>query len=135
MPKTLAERMREIRTAAGFGGPRQAAAFAKLIGIKPPSLHDIESGKTSAFSARTVIGLLKIGVSPRFIWEGKGQPMQKKEVEAQLKSETLHSMIDELDEAETDMITDVVKAYIRRKSGSSPNDPFKKDPPKGGGTQ
>lgn len=130
MPKTLAERMREIRAAAGFGGPRQAAAFAKLVGIKPPSLHDIESGKTSSFSAQTVIGLLKIGVSPRYISEGKGSPMQKKEIEHQLQSDTLMSMIGELDESETEMVADVVKGLIRRKGGSSPNDPFKKDPPK-----
>lgn len=133
--KTLAERMIAIRTAAGFGERGQAAAFAKRIGISPPSLHDIESGKTSTLSARTIVGLLKIGVSLRYLDEGKGDPMQKKEIEHQLKADTLTSMIEELNEAETDIVVDLVRGIIRRKGGSSPNDPFKKDPPNNGGTQ
>lgn len=73
--------MLAIRTAAGFGERGQAAAFAKLIGISPPSLHDIESGKTGALGAKAIVGLLKIGVNLRFLDEGKGEPMQKKEIE------------------------------------------------------
>lgn len=130
--RTLAERMLAIREAAGFGARGQAAGFAKLIGISPPSLHDIESGKTSALSARTIVGLLKLGVNLRFLDEGKGDPMQKKEIEHQLKADTLISMIGELNESETDIVSDLVKGIIRRKDGPSPNDPFKKDPPKSG---
>lgn len=129
---TLAERMLAIRTAAGFGERGQAAAFAKLIGIKPPSLHDIESGKTSSLSAQTLLGLLRIGVSAKYIDEGRGEPMQKKEIEHQLKVDAVRSMMSELTEAETDIVADLVKGMIRRKPGTSPNDPFKKDPPKNG---
>lgn len=124
--------MLAIRTAAGFGDRGQAAGFAKLIGISPPSLHDIESGKTSSLSARTVVGLLKIGANLKFLDEGKGEPMQKRDIEHQLKAETLISMLAELTESETDLVADLVKGIIRRKDGSSPNDPFKQDPPKGG---
>lgn len=124
--------MLAIRTAAGFGERGQAAAFAKLIGISPPSLHDIESGKTGTLSARTIVGLLKIGVNLRFVDEGKGEPMQKKEIEHQLATDTLVSMISELNVSETELVADLVRGIIRRKDGSSPNDPFKKDPPKNG---
>ena len=124
--------MLAVRAAAGFGDRGQAAAFAKLIGISPPSLHDIESGKTGTLSARTIVGLLKIGVNLRFIDEGKGEPMQKKEIEHQLATDTLVSMIAELNVSETELVADLVRGIIRRKDGSSPNDPFKKDPPKSG---
>lgn len=124
--------MLAIRAAAGYGERGQAASFAKLIGISPPSLHDIESGKTSALSGRTLTGLLRIGVSLKYLHEGKGEPMQKRDIEHQLKADTLVSMIGELNEAETDIVADLVKGIIRRKDGASPNDPFKKDPPKGG---
>lgn len=129
--KSLAERIREVRAAAGYGGERQAAAFAKLIGVKPPSLHALESGSTTTLGTKTLLGLLKIGASWRFLAEGKGEPMQqKKTIEHTLKNETLMSMLDELDEGETEMLYDIVKGMIRRKAGSSPNDPFKTDPPK-----
>lgn len=124
--------MLAIRAAAGYGERGQAASFAKLIGISPPSLHDIESGKTSTLSARTIVGLLKLGVNLKFLDEGKGEPMQKRDIEQQLKTDTLVSMIGELNENETDLVADLVKSIIRRKEGSSPNDPFKKDPPKSG---
>ena len=130
-PKSLAERVKEVRVAAGYGGDRQAAAFAKLIGIKPPSLHALESGETKALGTQTLLGLLRIGANWRFVMEGRGEPMQqKKAIEHILKSETLMSMLEELDEGETEMVYDVVKGIIRRKAGSSPNDPWKKDPPK-----
>ncbi len=102
------------------------------MGITPPSLHDIESGKTQSLGAKSLAGYLKIGANLTYLLEGKGEPMQKKEIEHQLKAQTLLSMIGELDETETDIVSDLVKGMIRRKTGSSPNDPFKKDPPKGG---
>lgn len=124
--------MLAIRAAAGYGERGQAASFAKLIGISPPSLHDIESGKTSTLSARTIVGLLKLGVNLKFLDEGKGEPMQRRDIEQQLKADTLISMLGELNESETDLVADLVKSIIRRKDGSSPNDPFKRDPPKSG---
>lgn len=133
MPKTLAEKMVAIRHACGFGDDRQAAAFARKIGIKPPSLHDIESGNTLSLGAKTIVGLIRLGVRLRYIETGRGSIMQSKRgIEHQLKVDSLESMIGELDEGETDVVTDVVKSMIRRKKGSSPNDPFKRDPPSGG---
>lgn len=127
--KTLAEKMVAIRLAAGYGGDRMQAAFAKKIGIRPPSLHAIENGRTTTLGAETLIALLQIGVNLRFITEGKGEPMQEKEIEQQLRDDALRNMIGELDEGEKDAVTDLVKGMIRRKKGSSPNDPFKQDPP------
>jgi len=41
---TLAERIRTIRRLKGYGEGRKAAEFARLIGIRPASLHNLESG-------------------------------------------------------------------------------------------
>lgn len=106
-----------------------------MLGIRPSSLHDIESGKTQALGAKSLAGYLRLGASLKFLNEGLGDPMQKGEIEKKLKKDTLASMITELDENETDAVTDLVKGMIRRKGGNSPNDPFKQDPPKSGGTQ
>lgn len=132
----LAQRMIAIRHAFGFADDeRRKAEFARLIGIKPPSLHGIESGETKSWGAKTIIGLIRLGVNLRYIEEGKGEMRHtNRGIEHQLKHETLGSMLDELDEGETDIVTDMVKAMIRRKKKPSPNDPFKLDPP-GGGTQ
>src|SRR6266498_883697 len=47
MPTTsttvLGKRLLRIRSEAGYGGERQAAEFARKLGIRPPSLHDLES--------------------------------------------------------------------------------------------
>ena len=42
----LGRRLYRIRAAAGYGGERKAAEFARQIGITPASLHDLESGKS-----------------------------------------------------------------------------------------
>lgn len=134
--KTLAERVRQIRMLKGYGDKRQAAEFARLIGIKPASLHDIESGETQRLG-KALVGLLKIGASLKYLQDGIGEPMEEKAFERQLRNDTLVSSIGELDDAEVGIVEDLVKGIIRRKKVSSPNDPFKKDAPgsNGGGTQ
>ncbi len=128
MPTSLAQRVKRIRELKGYGGDRQAAEFARLIGIRPASLHNLESGRTLNLG-KALAGLLKIGASLRYLQTGVGKPMEEQEFERLAKDEALHSMIDELDEHEKQSVEDLVKGYIRRKKGSSPNDPFKLDPP------
>lgn len=55
--------------------------------------------------------------------------MEEKEIERQLRNDTLLSSIQELDDNEVGLVEDLIKGIIRRKKGSSPNDPFKSDPP------
>jgi len=125
---TLPERLRRIREAAGYGGERQAAEFARRIGIKPPSLHALESGDSKSLG-RSLPGYISIGANPNYILHGKG-PLMLKDIEKSLRAQTLVSMMLELEEKELDTVEDIVKAYIRAKPGGSGNDPYKKDPPK-----
>jgi len=130
----LGKRLRRIRQAAGYGGERQAAEFARRLDITPASLHDLESGKSQKLGGKAWQGYINVGANPHYILHGKGLPMLK-DIEKTLRAQTLVSMMLELEEKELDTVEDIVKAYIRAKPGGSPNDPFKHDAPKGGGTQ
>lgn len=125
----LAERTKAIRVAAGYGGPRQQAAFARLLRIKPPSLWAIENGETLELQHDTIAGYLRIGANPEYLFDGRGQPMLGK-IERRLRNQTTLSMMEELDDDEHAVVDDLIKGMIRRKKKTSPNDPFKVDPPK-----
>jgi transcriptional regulator with XRE-family HTH domain len=127
---TLAERLLRVRKAAGYGEDRRAAEFARLIGIKPPSLHDLESGETKSLGGKSLQGYVRIGANPEFIRTGRGPAMLFKDIERKLRLETLMSMFDELDANQQQTVEEVVKGFLRAKPGSSENDPFKFDPPK-----
>lgn len=58
---TLAERIRTIRRLKGYGEGRKAAEFARLIGIRPASLHNLESGRTVRLG-KALEGLLKMAL-------------------------------------------------------------------------
>lgn len=126
---TLAERLVRIRRAAGYGEERKAAEFARKLGIRAPSLHDLESGESKSLSGKSLQGYLKVGANPAYIFEGKGLPMLKN-IERNLQAQTLVSQILELDSDEIETLEHMVKAFIRAKPGHSGNDPFKQDPPK-----
>jgi hypothetical protein len=75
MPKPLlSERLVKVREAVGYGG-RRAAAFARLLGIKPASLHDLESGKTKALGGKSLAGYIRAGANPTYIERGIGPPL------------------------------------------------------------
>lgn len=130
MPTTvLGKRLRRIREAAGFGGERKAAEFARKIGISPASLHDLESGESKSLGSKSLLGYLRLGANVQYIHEGKGVPVFK-DIEKNLRAQTILSMMIELEDRELDSVESIVRAYIRAKPGGSPNDPFKEDPPK-----
>lgn len=130
MPITpLAKRLIRIREAAGYGGERKAAEFARRIGIKPPSLHDLESGETKELGAKSLAGYLALGANLQYIKSGKGVPVFK-DIEKNLRAQTILSQMMELEDTELDSVEGIVKAYIRAKPGGNLNDPFKTDPPK-----
>lgn len=123
----LGKRLRRIRQDAGYGDERSAAKFARLIGISPPSLHGLESGKSKSLG-KSLPGYLKVGANPQYIFDGKGTPMLKN-IEKNLRAQTLVSMMTELEDVEMETIERMIKAFIRAKPGGSENDPFKVDPP------
>jgi transcriptional regulator with XRE-family HTH domain len=126
---TLAERALRIRKAAGYGEPRRQAEFARLLGIKPPSLHSIENGETLNLQQATIEGYLRIGASPDYLFNGRGEPMLGN-IERRLRNQTTLSMMDELDDDEHAVIDNMIKVMIRKKGKPSPNDPYLEDPPK-----
>lgn len=128
-PTALARRLIRIREAAGFGGDRMKAKFARKIGITPPSLADLESGETKELGAKSLIGYLLAGANLKYIQDGKGVPVFK-DIERNLRAQTILSQMMELEESELSSVESIVKAYIRAKPGGSENDPFKRDPPK-----
>jgi hypothetical protein len=125
----LSKRCLRVRVAAGFGDERKAAEFARLIGIKPSSLHDIESGETKELGGKSLAGYIKIGANPQYLLYDKGLPMLKN-IEKTLRAQTLVSQMLELEEIDMETVERMVKAFIRAKPGGSPNDPFKEDPPR-----
>lgn len=130
MPKTtLAQRLLKVREAAGYGGERKAAEFARRIGITPPSLHDLESGKTIRLGGKSLEGYIKVGANPAYLFDGKGLPMLR-DLEKNLHVQTLVSMLMELDEQQQKLVEEMIKQFIRRNPASSANDPFKIDPPR-----
>jgi transcriptional regulator with XRE-family HTH domain len=128
---TWAERLIRIREAAGYGGPRQAANFARKIGITPPSLSDLESGKTKTLG-KSLSGYIRIGANIEYVEKGKGPPMLLKNIERNIENSTLISMIDEMNDDQRKIVFDVAKGLLRVKEGPSKNDPFKIDAPKSG---
>jgi transcriptional regulator with XRE-family HTH domain len=129
MPKTTqAERLLRVREAAGFGGPRNAAKFARKIGIAPASLHDLESGETRNLG-KSLQGYLKIGANPAYIFDGKGLPLLR-DIEKSLHVQTLVSMMMELDDDQQRVVEELIKTFIRSSDRSSPNDPYKEDVPR-----
>ncbi len=126
MASTVGERIREVRKGLGL----KPAEFARKIGVKPPSVSQLESGDSKAPAAETLLRMRDVGINPDYIMRGKGPKfLSPEEIEQTLRKQTLWSMLDELDADETGVVEDVVKGIIRRKKGSSPNDPFKKDAP------
>lgn len=127
---SLAQRLKRIREAAGYGEPRRRAEFARKLGIKPPSLHDLESGASLELGSKSWKGYVKIGANPEYLRTGRGAPMLFKDIEKHLRAQTLLSMMEELDEKELEAVESTIKLFLRGKPGSSENDPFKQDPPK-----
>ena len=64
---TVGKRIKTLREAAGLSQP----ALAKMVGIKQPSLSNIERDETEKLRGDTLAGLCKaLGVSPAQILEG-----------------------------------------------------------------
>jgi transcriptional regulator with XRE-family HTH domain len=124
----LGRRLVQVRKEAGFGDQRQAAKFARLLGITPASLHDLESGKSKTLGGKSLLGYIRLGANAQFIFDGKGKPMLKN-IEKTLRAQTLVSMMTELEDIDMETVERMVKAFIRAKPGPSENDPFKLDPP------
>lgn len=136
MPKTtLAERALLVRKELGYGGTRDAAAFARKLGIKASSLHDIESGKTLQLG-KSLKGYIAAGVNPDYLEKGSGPRMLFQQIERKLQTEQMASLFDDLDDEKRHTVMELVR-QLRRAQGGPPDakDPFRADPPKEPDTQ
>ncbi len=130
MTSTIGDRIRAAREAKGWN----KAELARKLKVKPPSVTQLESGDSGAPSSETLMAMRDVGISPDYIMRGKG-PKLIEDIERRLADDTLVSMIRELEREDQEIVEDMVKVIIRRKRGSSPNDPFKTDPPRGNDSQ
>lgn len=124
MGTTVGERIREAREAKGWS----QAELARRLKVKPPSVSQLESGDSGAPSSETLLRMRDAGINPDYIMRGKG-PKLLEDIEKKLRADTLYSMFQEVDVEQQAVIEDMLRGMIRRKKGSSPNDPFKEDPP------
>lgn len=127
MATTIGERIRAAREAKGLS----QAELARRLGIRGPSLNNLESGESGKPSAETLLRMRDEGINPDYIMRGRG-PKLLEAIERKLENETLMSMIDELDAAGRQAVLTMVKALRRNSGKPSGNDPFGFDPPEGG---
>lgn len=129
MATTVGERIRLAREELQL----KPSAFARGIGMKQPSLWDLENGETKNPSAESLQRMKEAyGINPDYIMRERG-PKFLANIERHLEAQTLMSMIDELDDENRKRALDLIRMMRRAQGGgSSPNDPFEKDPPKAG---
>lgn len=77
-PQTVGDRIKAAREAhqtAHQAPKRTITAFARLLRIAAPSLHNLESGKSAAPSAETLLRMRDLGLNIDYIIRGRGQPL------------------------------------------------------------
>lgn len=69
--QTIGERVRALRIMRGM----KQATLAKAAGIKPPSLSQIETGRTKTLKASTILRIAAaLDTNPSFLMSGTGSP-------------------------------------------------------------
>lgn len=124
---TIAARIIAAREAKGLS----PAEFARLLGIKQPSLWGLENGETKRPSASTLLAMRDLGINPDYIMKNKG-PILLAEAERSMREQSLVDMFRGMSEEARDELERQAK-FLRRATGQpGSDDPFMKDPPKGG---
>lgn len=68
----IGDRVKALRKARGISG----AELARRVGVRQPSIHQIESGDTKSLRADTLMRLaLALQTNPVFLWTGLGSPV------------------------------------------------------------
>lgn len=126
MPTTVGERIKEAREALKVS----PAEFAREIGIKQPTLWDLENGETKNPAAETLQRMHeRYGINRDYIMRGRG-PKILESIERKLENETLLSMLEEMEHSDREALLAMAKALHRKRGKPGPNDPFQTDPPK-----
>ena len=123
---TLANRIVAARQAKNLS----QADFARLLGIKQPSLSDLESGESRRPSASTLLAMRDAGINPDFIMKNKG-PILLAEGERSIREQTLVGMFRGMSEESRDTIEHLARVLRRTTGEPGPDDPFRLElPPK-----
>lgn len=68
----IGDRVKALRKSLGISG----AELARRVGVRQPSIHQIESGDTRSLRADTLMRLaLALQTNPIFLWTGHGTPV------------------------------------------------------------
>ena len=72
--ETFGKRLRRLREAAGYTVGR---TFAQAIGIRPPSLSELENDQSKQPAAETLLRAAKLlRVDPNYLLHGEGPPVR-----------------------------------------------------------
>jgi hypothetical protein len=113
-----------VRHEAGYGGARQAAAFARAIGIRPASLHDLEHGQTKTIGTKSLRGYVRIGASLDWLLYGRGEPMLHRNLESTKDLKALQELLLDLAPEDRRVVLELAESLRRahrRPEGEPPD--------------
>lgn len=102
-----------------------AAELARAIGIKQPSLWEIENGETKSLKADTLMRLsAALRTNPVFLWSGRGNPLEQ--IDPNLEEAEVVATFRRLTPANRAAWLTVAAALLRAQPAPSPtrDDPF-----------
>jgi transcriptional regulator with XRE-family HTH domain len=124
MTLTLGERMKLAREELQKlrGEKPNQAAYAREIGIEPPSLSAIESGDTVAPASETLLAIRDTGINPDFIMRGDRPRLLLSGGPRRRNQQTILGIMEDLDNVEQQVLVDMATALARKKpEGSGDN--------------
>jgi transcriptional regulator with XRE-family HTH domain len=124
---TIGDRIKAAREAKGWN----QAEFARQLGVKPPSITQLENGKTRRPASETLLRMRDAGINPDYIMKNKG-PVLLAEAERSMREQTLVSMFRGMSEEGRAQIEGLAKVLRRATGKPGSDDPFMTDPPKAG---
>lgn len=122
---TVAERIVAAREALDL----TQAAFARKLGIKQPSLSNLEDGKTKRPAASTLLAMRDAGINPDYIMKSKG-PILLAEAERSMREQALVAMFRAMEPEAQDQYEALGKILRRGNQRPGLDDPFLSDAPK-----
>lgn len=132
--QTIGARIVAARKAKGLS----PAEFAKLLGIKPPTLWQLENGISKRPRADTLMAMREAGINPEYIMKNKG-PILLSEFERTAREQAVVESMRQITEEERAQVENLIRLFRRNSGKPGADDPFLRPapdaPPGGKGTQ
>jgi transcriptional regulator with XRE-family HTH domain len=122
---SIGDRIRGLREARGWSG----AELARRVGIKGPSLWEIEAGETKSLRADTLMRLARVlATNPYFLWTGVGSPVAP--IDPNVDEAEVVDLYRRLTAANQHAWVEIGKTLIRAQPAPAPSklDPFPEAP-------